>query len=325
LILDNSIRLEAVLGGAVAANQPAFHVDYSTWNTQGVKIRPEPARGALNSTTDVTLLAVATTQGERREIEAAGIYNADTASVTVTVKTDDGTTERNIVRVTLATTESLLYEQERGWYVMQANGAIKQGSGLTGPASSTDNAVVRWDGATGTLTQNSAFVVDDSGHVTSFGGNIGFPGTQVSSAGANTFDDYEEGTWTPVFTFATAGDLSVVYSTQVGTYTKVARLVVLQLQIVTSTFTHTTASGDANITGLPFTSLNVTAAGTMGKLRWQGITKANYTEIGTGLGVNSATFSMQASGSAQNFASVTATDMPSAGSVSLLGTHTHFS
>src|SRR3990167_1606815 len=56
-------------------------------------------------------------------------------------------------------------------------------------------------------------------------GQIAFPATQNASADANTLDDYEEGTWTPVFTFATPGDLSVAYSTQQAIYTKIGRVV----------------------------------------------------------------------------------------------------
>lgn len=41
------------------------------------------------------------------------------------------------------------------------------GSGdVSGPGSSTDNAVVRWDGAAGTDIQNSAVIIDDSNNVT---------------------------------------------------------------------------------------------------------------------------------------------------------------
>ena len=37
---------------------------------------------------------------------------------------------------------------------------------VTGPASSTDNAIVRWDGTSGSLVQNSGVVIDDSGNIT---------------------------------------------------------------------------------------------------------------------------------------------------------------
>lgn len=85
------------------------------------------------------------------------------------------------------------------------------------------------------------------------GGQIAFPAAQAASAGVNTLDDYEEGTWTPVATFATPGNLSVAYSTQNGWYVKVGQLVIVHCDIITTTFTFTTASGNFNITGLPFT------------------------------------------------------------------------
>ena len=64
--------------------------------------------------------------------------------------------------------------------------------------------------------------------------------------------DYEEGTWTPTFTFGTAGDLNIVYSSQVGKYTKIGRTVHVEMTLATTTFTHTTASGNATIDGLPY-------------------------------------------------------------------------
>ena len=168
MILDNTLRLEAVLAGAVAANQPDYHVDYKAWNNAGVETKPAQSRGALNSTTDVIILAAPTIQGFVFEIERASIYNRDTASVTVTVKTDDGTTERLVCRVTLATLETLCYARGR-WFVLTSSGAIKQGAGVSGPASSTDNAAARWDGTTGTVTQNSGVIIDDSNNVSGMG------------------------------------------------------------------------------------------------------------------------------------------------------------
>jgi hypothetical protein len=57
------------------------------------------------------------------------------------------------------------------------NGAVFKdvpslGSGISGPGSSTDNAMVRWDGATGQLIQDSLIIVDDSGTITLAGGQI---------------------------------------------------------------------------------------------------------------------------------------------------------
>lgn len=96
------------------------------------------------------------------------------------------------------------------------------------------------------------------------GGAIQFPAVQVPSANANTLDDYEEGTWTPTFTFATPGNLSVAYSSRVGWYTKIGNLVQVQMGVTTSTWTWTTSSGEFRITGLPFAA--AAASGPYGPL-----------------------------------------------------------
>lgn len=98
------------------------------------------------------------------------------------------------------------------------------------------------------------------GLLTVLGGQIKFPASQNASGDANTMDDYEEGTFTPTLTFATAGNVSVVYSARTGTYIKTGRIVQLDVVITTSTFTHTTSSGATNITGIPF-ALHGTAMG----------------------------------------------------------------
>jgi hypothetical protein len=149
-------------------------------------------------------------------------------------------------------------------------------------------------------------------------GKFPFPATQVPSAGANDLDDYEEGTWTPVLTFATAGDLSVAYSVQAADYSKVGRLVVVSLSITTSTFTHTTASGNLRITGLPFTvggSFNH-----YGAMLMTGITKASYTNFVL-QAVNGQTYlQVQASASAQTASAVGTADAATAVQKTINGT-----
>jgi hypothetical protein len=86
------------------------------------------------------------------------------------------------------------------------------------------------------------------------GGQITFPATQSASADANTLDDYEEGTWTPVVAGSTtAGTAS--YSAAVGRYTKIGNRVFIQCYVDWSSGTGT---GSLWITGLPFTAANIT-------------------------------------------------------------------
>ncbi|WP_436640028.1 DUF2793 domain-containing protein [Microbaculum sp. FT89] len=62
----------------------------------------------------------------------------------------------------------------------------------------------------------------------------------------------EAGTWTPAVTFQTPGDVSVSYSTQTGTYIRVGDTVFVTF-VLSFTPTHTTASGQFRISGLPVT------------------------------------------------------------------------
>lgn len=136
-----------------------------------------------------------------------------------------------------------------------ANLAAAIGGGVSGPGSSTDNAVARWDGTDGDTLQDSAFIVDNSGHVTSFGGQIAFPATQSASSDANTLDDYEEGTFTP--TVVSTGGGAPTYSTQYGSYTKIGDRVFVTVRVVLATL-GTLGAGGVEVAGLPFTVANVT-------------------------------------------------------------------
>jgi hypothetical protein len=83
------------------------------------------------------------------------------------------------------------------------------------------------------------------------GSGITFPATQSASSDANTLDDYEEGSWTPTFSF-TGSTTGISYSEQIGRYTKVGRVVTIQCYI--QFLNKGSASGNLRIEGLPFTS-----------------------------------------------------------------------
>lgn len=133
-------------------------------------------------------------------------------------------------------------------------------------------------------------------------------------------DFSREGEWTPVLTFVTVGDLSVSYSIQVGKWAKIGRIIHLSFRILTSAFTHTTASGNCLITGFPFTSGDRTITGWIGPVAWTGITKTNYTDINVVVNENVSQGFLQAAGSGQSAATVMAADMPTSGTVELRGT-----
>lgn len=133
--------------------------------------------------------------------------------------------------------------------------------------------------------------------------------------GAATAIFYEEGTWTPAITFATPGNLSVTYGNQTGTYTRIGRMVFASINLATSAFTHTSASGNFFISGLPYAAANDGASQRAGGGQWQGITKASYTDIVPTVEAGLTVISLRASGSAQTAATITASDMPTGGAV----------
>jgi hypothetical protein len=81
------------------------------------------------------------------------------------------------------------------------------------------------------------------------GTGIAFPATQNPSSDANTLDDYEEGTWTPIYS-ATGATFTYGGSEYNGSYTKIGNMV-----FVTAVFnvqSRSGGSGNLSIAGLPF-------------------------------------------------------------------------
>ena len=95
-------------------------------------------------------------------------------------------------------------------------------------------------------------IFEPAGYV--FANGVRFPSSPVVSADGNTMDAYEKGTFTPGLGFETPGDENIVLSTAEGEYTKIGRMVHVAITVITSTFTHSTASGRLRVTGLPFTA-----------------------------------------------------------------------
>jgi hypothetical protein len=87
------------------------------------------------------------------------------------------------------------------------------------------------------------------------GSGITFPATQSASSDANTLDDYEEGTWTPVIRGSgTAGTYQ--QSITLATYTKVGRQVTLQCYILLAGVVTGGGTSYLQITGAPFTAFS---------------------------------------------------------------------
>jgi hypothetical protein len=114
----------------------------------------------------------------------------------------------------------------------------------------------------------------------SFNG-IAFPATQSASADANTLDDYEEGTWTPVYT-ANGGGAPTNSAQCFGYYQKVGNRVTIHFRVDGR---RGTLSGNLRISNLPFACFNGSADYGQGMGRvganWSGWTDTPTTLVPT--------------------------------------------
>lgn len=124
-------------------------------------------------------------------------------------------------------------------------------------------------------------------------GNLAFPSGQgidfSATSGTGTselLDDYEEGTWTPALLFDNTMVGAFTYTTQVGTYTKIGRLVTASFNLAWSAIP---SGGSIMVLNLPFTAVN--AANVRGFISDQGgITNTGTYAITSGDGLVVASY-----------------------------------
>jgi len=108
-----------------------------------------------------------------------------------------------------------------------------------------------------TANAGTAGLTSSSGNITITDGDLIFGGAGhgvylgvTSATAANHLDDYEEGSFTPAYAFD-SGSVAMQSGSR-GHYVKVGNLVHFQIYMATDSIS--SPSGDATITGLPFTS-----------------------------------------------------------------------
>ena len=186
-----------------------------------------------------------------------------------------------------------------GFSGFAANGTA--GSAVGSPTTST----LAFYTAAGTLgaetyTERARFnstgaFVFAGGDTSANGTGITFPATQSASSNANTLDDYEEGTWTPV----DASGAGLSFTTPEGYYVKIGRQVTAWGYLV---YPSTANGSNSVIGGFPFTAANFGSTGSGGMIGYSnestfvriyaptnGTTAVPYTSIGGR--ITNATFS----------------------------------
>jgi hypothetical protein len=139
-------------------------------------------------------------------------------------------------------------------------------------AGNTSGLAVKADGKVGIGTFVPSKPLDVTGDIrTSTGILFG-----TDTAAANTLDDYEEGTWTPVVTGGTSSPSSVTYHTPPsGTYTKTGRVVTIAFYLHINTVTG--GSGSFQLNGMPFTAITP-SGGFSGAISLYQVASSSYSD-----------------------------------------------
>jgi hypothetical protein len=100
---------------------------------------------------------------------------------------------------------------------------------------------------------NSIALAETSAQLSVSGATL-LGGRAAGGSDSEILSDYEQGTWTPGFTFVTPGNLVVPYTSRNGYYVKVGRMVTVwgEMRTASSGIIYSTASGGARVTGLPY-------------------------------------------------------------------------
>jgi hypothetical protein len=138
-----------------------------------------------------------------------------------------------------------------------------QGTDFTYNGAEISTVVTVGDGSDGRVNQATALVFK----TIAVGGDSSAERMRITDGGlaiggtgsANTLDDYEEGTWTPTLSGTSGGASGVNFHSRVGFYTKIGRSVHFHCFVEMQNFS-SAPSGTGIVTGLPFTSANVTAS-----------------------------------------------------------------
>lgn len=127
-------HLQVVLAGAITTNQLQCFCCWRDITTTAYT--PGRTQSVTNNTTDVDLVAPPASSTQR-VIDRVNIYNADTVAATVTVKIDLNATESILIKPTLQSGETLIYEDGLGWSIFNAQGILK-----TSPSNSANSSAV---------------------------------------------------------------------------------------------------------------------------------------------------------------------------------------
>jgi len=137
IILTNTTdKIQVSLGSAVATTQLRCYASYR--DTTSTTITPNRNVVLTNGVTPVDLVG-SPASSTQRVVDYLSVYNADTASATVTVNFNDNGTLYNLAVIILGVGEKLEYQEGEGFKVLSTIGAYRIASN---PSSITEKTAL---------------------------------------------------------------------------------------------------------------------------------------------------------------------------------------
>ena len=139
MILDSTTRsIQLVLAGTITTNQLKITADWVDMTATTTEAGSTPSTS--NSTTAVTVVA-APAASTQRKVTNLAVFNADTASATVTIRYNDNASIYPIVTLAIPVGYTLFWTDVEGWKVISGTGSLQMGvvgpTGATGPTGPT--------------------------------------------------------------------------------------------------------------------------------------------------------------------------------------------
>ena len=188
------------------------------------------------------------------------------------IQTENAFLTLNVGQTLVATINSSGILNSSGGTMVGANGSVSN-TAITGLVTASQIANVANTQITGNITSSQITsnptlygnvsvtgVIGVGGATPSTSGSgISFPASQSASSNANTLDDYEEGTFTPILADSASSSNAATMTVQQGFYTKIGNAVTIQMQIAWSDKGSMNAGQNTRIYGIPFSTKSNTS------------------------------------------------------------------
>ncbi len=155
--------------------------------------------------------------------------------------------------------------------ILRADGTNWVATTATYPATTTINQILyssAGNTVTGLATANTAVLATDGSGVPSITATPAV--TSITLSGGTALANYVQTVWTPTITGSSVNPTSITYSAQNGTYTRIGNVIVLWCNVTVSALTFGSASGNFQVSGLPFAA-NSAAPSAQGTIAWDNI------------------------------------------------------